>query len=316
VTRHDWTVLITAPRACDALAVYREALEPRGCEVRSVPPVARHGEDELVPLLGDVDAIVCGDDCLTARVLGSAPRLRVIAKWGTGVDSIDHDAAQRHGIAVWNTPDAFSEPVADSVLGYVLLFARRLDAMTSDMREGRWLRLPLRSLRECSLGIVGFGHIGRAVARRAAAFGMPMLVHDLRPVDAEAVATGARVTDLDDLLRHADFVTLHTDLRPANRHLIDEARLALMRPSAVLVNTARGALVDEPALARALADGRLAGAALDVFEDEPLPDGSPLRQLPNVYLAPHNSNSSPSAAEHVHANTIRNVLRGLGALQS
>jgi D-3-phosphoglycerate dehydrogenase len=217
---------------------------------------------------------------------------------------------------VCSTPDAFSEPVADSVLGYVLLFARRLDTMTTDMREGRWVRQPLRSLRECTLGIIGFGHIGRAVARRAAAFGMTMLVHDLRPVESEAAAADARVTDLDDLLRHADFVTLHVDLRPGNRHLIDEARLALMKPSAVLVNTARGALVDEAALAAALADARLAGAALDVFEDEPLPIDSPLRRLPNVYLAPHNSNSSPSAAQRVHANTIRNVLRELGALQS
>lgn len=311
-----WNVLITAPRACQALAVYQDAMEPMGCRLRVCPPLERHDEEDLMPLVVDVDAIICGDDRISARVLHAASRLRVIAKWGTGVDSIDREAARQQGIEVCNTPDAFSDPVADSVLGYLLLFTRRLDVMTDEMRACRWTHVPLAALRECTLGIVGFGHIGRAVARRAAAFGMPMLVHDVRSVEAEAAAAGARVVGLNDLLMHSDFVTLHADLRPENRHLIDEAHLHLMRPSAVLINTARGGLVDEGALAAALAGGRLAGAALDVFEVEPLPVASPLRRLPNVYLAPHNSNSSPSAAQRVHANTIRNVLRRLGALPS
>ena len=310
-----WNVLITAPRACQAIGLYREAMEPAGCRLLVHPPVERHDEDDLLPLVGDVDAMVCGDDRISARVLDAASRLRVVAKWGTGLDSIDREAARQRGVQVCNTADAFSEPVADSVLGYLLLFARRLDVMNADVRAGRWTHLPLVSLRECTLGIIGFGHIGRAVARRAAAFGMRTLANDVRPI-ADAAGLAIEVATLDDLLANSDFITLHADLRRDNRHLIDASRLRQMRPSAVLVNTARGALVDERALADAIGAGRLAGAALDVFEDEPLPAASPLRALPNVFLAPHNSNSSPLAAQRVHANTISHVLRALGAVPS
>jgi D-3-phosphoglycerate dehydrogenase len=186
--------------------------------------------------------------------------------------------------------------------------------MTADLRAGRWSRVQLKALRECTLGIVGFGHIGTAVAKRATAFSMTILACDVRPPAAAVVEElGIEVVALDELLGRSDFVTLHADLRPDNRKMIDAARLALMRPTAVLINTARGPLVDEDALVRALETGRIAGAALDVFEDEPLPAASPLRTLPNVYLAPHNANSSAWAAERVHANTIRNVLRVLEA---
>jgi D-3-phosphoglycerate dehydrogenase len=307
-----WKVLITAPRACQVIDRYRDELGSAGCALIEHPAVERLSEDELLPLVGDVDGIVCGDDRITARVLDAAPRLKVIAKWGTGIDSIDLEGARNRGVQVCNTPGAFTDPVADSVLGYVLLFTRRLDAMTSDMREGRWERQPLRAMRECTLGIIGFGNIGRAVARRATAFGMRVLAFDIRPLPAQlAVEFGVELVAMDRLLSESDFITLHADLRPDSRHLIDAVRLARVRPSAVLINTARGGLVDECALLAALKDGRIAGAALDVFEDEPLPMQHPLRQLPNVYLSPHNANASPSAAERVHANTISNLLRWL-----
>lgn len=313
-----WTVLVTAPRACQAIDRYREALQAAGCRVVVHPALERLGEDDLLALVGDIDGIVCGDDRITDRVLAAAPRLKVIAKWGTGIDSIDRDAAAARGIAVCNTPDAFSDPVADSVIGYVLLFARELDHMTNDMRAGIWSRRQLRALSECTIGIVGFGNIGAAVARRAASFRMRILACDIRPIDGQAVATpGVTLTTLDEVLAGSDFVTLHADLRADNRHLMDEARFAILRPSAVLINTARGPLVDETALISALRDGRLAGAALDVFEQEPLPAASPLRHMPNVYLAPHNANSSAAAAERVHTNTIRRVLEALtGVTQS
>lgn len=310
------TILVTAPRACQAIGVYREALEPRGWRLAVHPSAERHDEAALLPLVGDADALICGDDQVTDRVLGAAPRLKVIAKWGTGLDSIDRVAAERRGVEVCNTPDAFSEPVADSVFAYLLLFARRPDVMTAAMRAGRWERVPLVALHELTLGIIGFGHIGQAVARRAAAFRMTVLAYDVRPIDEEAGRLGARVAGLAELLAESDCVTLHADSRPDNRHLIDTAALALMRPTALLVNTARGALIDESALAAALAAGRLAGAALDVFEDEPLPASSVLRALPNVHLAPHNSNSSPSAAARVHASTIGHVVRVLGVVTS
>jgi D-3-phosphoglycerate dehydrogenase len=305
-------VLVTAPRALPALDRYRRELAAGGCTVHACAPIERFEEHELLPLVGDVDGIICGDDRISARVLAAAPRLKVIAKWGTGIDSIDRQAAADRGVTVCNTPAAFSDPVADSVLGYVLLFARQLDRMTCDMRNGGWSHRPLRALSECTIGIVGCGHIGTAVAERAAAFHMRMLAYDIRSLSGTAMERlGVEAVSLERVLAESDFVTLHADLRADNRKLINEARLAMMRPTAVLINTARGPLVDEAALAVALQERRLAGAALDVFDVEPLPAGSVLRTLPNVYLAPHNANSSAAAAERVHQNTIRNVLRVL-----
>lgn len=311
-----WTVLVTASRACKDIDRYRQALGDAGCHVEAHPALERLDAADLLPLVSDVDAIICGDDCLTAQVIAAAPRLKVIAKWGTGIDSIDRDAARQRGIRVCNTPDAFSEPVADSVLGYMLLFARGLDRMTAEMRAGCWSHMPLRALSDCTLGIVGFGNIGTAVARRAAACRMRILAYDVRPLDRHAAAAlGVHVASLDQVLAESDFVTLHADLRDDNRHLIGAGQLALMRPSAMLINTARGPLVDEDALVSALRAGRLAGAALDVFGQEPLPETSPLRDMANVYLAPHNSNSSPAAAERVHVNTIRQVIHAIATLQ-
>lgn len=306
-----WKVLVTAPRACEVIARYRHELEAAGCDVVARQPVQRFREEDLLPLVCDVDGIICGDDEFTERVLVAAPKLRVISKWGTGIDSIDLDAAKRRGVAVRNTPDAFSDPVADTVLGYVLLFARGLQDMASEMRDGQWRRPRLLALRECTLGIVGFGNIGRAVARRAVAFGMTVIAAEIRPLQGGSAPDGVRMVDLDELLATSDFVTLHANLHRDNRQLINAARLRSMRRTAILINTARGALVEEAALVTALVEGRIAGAALDVFEDEPLSPTSPLRSLRNVYLAPHNSNASPAAAERVHANTIGNLLQGL-----
>lgn len=309
-------VLITAPRAVQALDRYRAALAG-SCELRVERAVAYLEASQLLPLVGDIDAIICGDDRLTAEVIAAAPRLRVIAKWGTGIDAIDVAEASRRGIRVCNTPGAFSEPLADTVLGYLLLFTRQLDVLDREVRDGRWERHQQRALGECTLGIVGLGHSGRAVARRAGACGMHLLACSLEPLHtAEQACLGVTQVPLDVLLAESDFVTLHVDLRPENHRLIDDRRLRLMKSGACLVNTARGALVDEIALVDALMNGRLRGAALDVFVDEPLPAGSRLRTLPNVYLAPHHANASVAAAERVHANTIRNVLQTLALLES
>ena len=307
-----WNILITASRACQAIETYREALEPAGCRLFVHPPaIERHAEEQLLPLVSTIDGIVCGDDRITDRVFEAAPRLRVVAKWGTGIDGIDLEAAKRRGVFVCNTPGAFTEPVADSVLAYLLLFARRPDTMAHDMREGRWTHLPLVSLGERTLGLVGFGDIARAVARRASAFGMPVLTCDVRPIDVDAAALGVEVVSLNELLTRSDFVSLHVNLSPGTRGLMNASRIGLMKPTAVLVNTSRGALVDERALVAVLESGRLGGAALDVFEEEPLAEDSPLRRMTNVYLAPHNANSSRAAAERVHVNCISNVLKVL-----
>jgi D-3-phosphoglycerate dehydrogenase len=237
----------------------------------------------------------------------------VISKWGTGIDSIDQQAAERLGIRVYRTPNAFTLPVADTVMGYMLAFARQHLWMDRAMKAGGWDKIPGRSLSECTLGVVGVGNIGKAVIRRARAFGMQLLANDIIEIAPDFILeNGVEMTSLERLLTSADFVSLHCDLNPTSYHLINSHALALMKPSAVMINTARGSIIDEPSLVEALTSGRIAGAALDVFEEEPLPLQSPLRRMDNVFLAPHNANSSPAAWERVHFNTIQNLLEGLG----
>jgi D-3-phosphoglycerate dehydrogenase len=307
-----WKVLISAPYMQPVIERFRPRLEAEGCEL-IVPPVEeRLEEEELLALVADIDGALCGDDRFTERVMRSAPRLKVIAKWGTGIDSIDQEAAARLDIAVHNTPNAFSEPVADSVYAYMLCFARRTPWLDRAMKAGEWLKLPGRALRECTLGVIGVGNVGRAVLRRAGGFGLRVLGNDIVEIDpAFAAGVGLEIVDKPTLFREADFVSINCDLNPTSHHLMDDAAFDLMKPSAVLINTARGLIVDQEALIRALRAEKIAGAALDVFEDEPLPADSPLPGFDNVLLAPHNANSSPEAWEHVHENTIKNLLEEL-----
>lgn len=307
-------VLFSAPYMIPFLDRFRPVFEHYGLEL-IVPEVhERLEETDLLRYAGRFDGAICGDDRYTARVLQAcAPRLKVISKWGTGIDSIDGQAAARLGIRVGRTPNAFTLPVADTVLAYLLAFARRLPWMDRAVKAGDWQKIPGRALHECTLGIVGVGTIGKAVARRARAFGMKILGNDIIEIDHVFLAeVGVEMTGLDDLLERADFVSLNCDLNPTSFHLMNARTLGLMRPTAVLINTARGPIVDEPALVAALESGTIAGAALDVFEVEPLPADSPLCRMDNVLLAPHNANSSPAAWERVHWNTIRNLLEGLG----
>ena len=307
-------VLISSTYFGEVAHQYEAQFREQGIEIVRAQVVERLEEAALLEAAKDVDGVICGDDRFTARVLRGCPRLKVIAKWGTGIDGIDREEAKRLGIAVLNTPNAFTEPVADVTLGFMLAFARQIPWMDRALHEGRWEKRPCVTLRECVLGIVGVGNIGRAVATRAAAFGMRVLGCDpIQPPADVLAATGLAMVSQDQLLAQADFISLSCDLNPTSFHLIGERQLALMKPSAVLINTARGAIVDEPALIRALQERRIAGAGLDVFEHEPLPAESPLRSMDNCLLAPHHENSSPTAARHVHDNTVRNLLSALRA---
>ena len=310
----SYRVLLSAPYLLPVIESFRAMLAASGIELVLAPVAERLSEDELMAYAGQVDGVLCGDDQFSRRVLEAfAPRLKVISKWGTGIDSIDGQAARQLGIRVCNTPGAFSHPVGDTVMAYMLAFSRRGPWMDREMKAGRWEKLPGRTLRECALGVVGVGNCGREVLRRAKAFGTRLLGNDIVQIPEEFIReVGVEMLPLEDLLRRADFVSLNCDLNPTSFHLINAQRLALLKPGAVLINAARGSVVDEPALIEALRSGRLAGAALDVFEQEPLPPGSPLRGFDQVLLAPHNANSSPEAWARVHRNTLRNLLDGLG----
>ena len=307
-----WKVLISAPYAMPVINVYRKRLEAENCDSIVAEVNERLEEHELLPIVNDVDGIICGDDRITARVIEAAPRLKVISKWGTGIDSIDVEAAARRNVKVCNTTDAFSEPVADTVLAYILLFARQVARMNADLRANRWQKPQLFSLREKTLGVVGVGNCGKAVVRRAVAFGMRVLGNDIVQISPEFLhSAGIEMVSFPALLEQADFVTAHTTLNPASFHLFNDGAFQQMKPGAYLINTSRGAVVEEAALVRALETGKIAGAALDVFEIEPLPLGSRLRQFENCWLSPHNANSSPMYADRVHENTIRNLLNEL-----
>jgi len=274
----------------------------------------RMEESDLLKYAGQFDGAICGDDRYTAHVIEAcAPRLKVISKWGTGVDSIDAEACSRYGIKLGRTPNAFTTPVADTVLGYMLAFARRQPWMDKAMKSGEWKKIPGKTLSECTLGVIGIGNIGKAVTRRARAFGMKVYGTDIIEIDHVFVSeSGIEMTSLESLLSNSDFVSINCDLNPTSHHLMNAKTFAMMKPEAILINTARGPIVDEKALIEALQAKRPGGAALDVFEFEPLPLESPLLKMDNVMLAPHNSNSSPVAWERIHWNTIKNLLDGLG----
>ena len=308
------TVLISAPYMIPFLDRFRPVLENYGLDL-IVPEVEeRLEESALLTYAAEFDGVICGDDRFTRKVIEAClPRLKVISKWGTGIDSIDQEACSDHGVYLGNTPNAFTEAVADSVLGYLLAFARQQPWMDQAMKEGIWKKIPGKTLGECTLGVIGVGNIGSAVVKRARPFGMKILGNDIREIDAGFVeSVGLKMVEIEELLTQSDFISVNCDLNPTSRHLINEAAFSLMKADAVLINTARGPIVSEDALVHALAEGRIAGAAMDVYEFEPLPGDSPLRGFSQVLLAPHNANSSPRAWENVHWNTIKNLLDGLG----
>jgi phosphoglycerate dehydrogenase-like enzyme len=257
-------------------------LRAAGCSLRLAPKVAHRTPADMIALLDGVAAAIVSTDPFDADVLASAGALRVISRIGVGTDSIDLDVATRRGVAVCTTPGANASSTADHAVALMLAALRRIPEYDAGVRAARWDRTGDAApweLNRATVGLVGFGAIGRLVRRRLTGFRAHVLVCD--PAES-----GIEVVELDDLLRRSDVVSLHVPLTDATRHLIDRRRLALMPPHAVLVNTARGALVDEDALTEALVTGRLRAAALDVFELEP-PAHARLLELPNVILTPH-----------------------------
>ncbi|RJR15168.1 MAG: dihydrofolate reductase [Nitrospiraceae bacterium] len=305
-------VLITAPYMQKELDDYRNIFIKNDIEI-VVPPVReRLSEEELLKWIIDIDGVIAGDDQFTARVLKSAPRLKVISKWGTGIDSFDRKAASELGIAIRNTPGAFNEPVADQVLGCMLSFARQIPWIDKRMKEGDWNKMQCFSLSGHTLGIIGVGDTGKAVAERASAFKMRLLGNDISEISQNFLArTGIEMVDKKTLLRESDFVSLNCDLNPTSYHIMGRDEFAMMKPTAYFINAARGPLVNEPELVDALKQEKIAGAALDVFEDEPLPKDSPLLSMSNVLLSPHNANSSREHWRRIHNSTIEHLIEEL-----
>jgi D-3-phosphoglycerate dehydrogenase / 2-oxoglutarate reductase len=280
-------VLITVPHTYQRDAPYLQRLEAAGLEVER--RIGRHGkmtEDELRAALPGVFATLASSEPYTERVFQEAPDLRVIARWGVGFDAIDVNAATRHDVVVCTAVGANHEAVADYAVTLMCALQRGLVRNHRLITGGQWKTEFHPGLWRAMVGIVGLGRIGQAVARRCRGFDMTILAYEPYPDLNFVREHGVELVSLEELLRRADLVTLHCPATAENRHLINRERLALMKPTAHLVNTARGTLVDESALHEALVTGRIAGAGLDVFEKEPLFD-SALFGLDNVVLSPH-----------------------------
>lgn len=307
------TVLITAPYMLPFMHRFTPILESFGLKVVVPEVLERLEAEDLLQFAGQFDGTICGDDRYTPEVIAACvPRLKVIAKWGTGIDAIDQEAAAEHGVKVMNTPNAFTVPVSESVLTAILCFARNVPWMDKAMKTGEWKKINGHTLSESTVGVIGVGNIGKAVLRRVRPFGAKLYGYDIVDIAPDFVLeNNVEMTDLRTLLEKSDYVCLCPSLTPSSRKIMNAETLSWMKPTAVLVNASRGPVVDESALIEALQAGKLRGAALDVFEFEPLPKDSPLMQMDNVLLSPHNTNSSPFYWERVHWNSIRNLLIGL-----
>lgn len=263
--------------------------------------------DELAAALSGMDAVLASLDGYSAAVLSSSAssKLKIIARWGVGYDSVDVPAATRHGIVVTYTPDLLNEAVADYTFALLLALARRVHEAHGTMQRGEWKNAWGEDVGGRTLGIIGLGRIGKAVARRAAGFGMRILAHTAHPDPANK---SVEFVSLEKLLAESDFVSLHAALTPETRGMIGEAQLHQMKPTAYLINTGRGALLDEAALVRALKENWIAGAALDVFTTEPLPANSALRSAPNLLLSPHQSSYARGTGERVSLSAAQAIV--------
>lgn len=289
VTRELPFAALDRLRAAHAVEVWPERLPPPPDALRA----AAAGAEGLLSML---------TDRVDAELLDAAPGLRAVANLAVGTDNVDLEAAAARGVAVGRTPDVLTDATADLAFALLLAAARRLPQGAAFVRAGEWVTWePAGDLgvevTSATLGIVGWGRIGQAVARRAAGFGMEV-IH-------------ARPTPLDELLERADFVSLHVPLGPSTRHLIDAAALARMKPTAVLVNTARGPVVDQEALAAALRVGELGGAALDVTDPEPLPADDPLLEAPNLLVVPHIGSATVRTRARMAELAVENLLAAL-----
>ena len=302
------TVLITHPRLIPD-GPHHEILRSAGFEVRLPPPDAdAMRADALATMLGDAEAVIAGIEPFDRQVIAGAAPLRVVARCGVGFDTVDAAACDERGIAVTITPGTNHDSVAEHALAMMMALSRGFPGRDLLVREGRpWTKTPLPRFAGRTVGIVGMGRIGKALAMRLPSLQVHTLAYEPFPDHQFMEEHAVELTDLDDLLRRSDIVSLHVPVTDRTKGMINRETLARMKPGAILVNTARGALVVEDDLHQALVDGRLAAAGLDVFEQEPAPLGNPLLGLDNVLLSPHAAGID-EAAHHDSTVMVAQVL--------
>ncbi len=299
-------ILIVTSKFRESTETYRELLEREGCTLAERDIQYPVTEDHLAELIKDVDGLITGLEKVTPKVLENANRLKVISAGGVGFDHIDLDAATAKGIAVCNCAGCNNRSVAELAFGMMLSLSRQIYQSDRAMRNGEWGRFTGPELWGKTIGIVGLGRVGKSVAQLAKGFGMQILSNDIAWDIAYADEHGISYVPLDRLLQESDYVTLHTPLTPWTHNLIDERELGLMKPTAYLINTARGPVVKEDALCKALEQGRIAGAGLDVFVVEPTNDCA-FREFDNVIITPHIGGSSNEAYDRSMQLALLNV---------
>jgi len=286
-----------------------DVLEQSNCEVVRADMSEKMTEERLIGALQGVHGAIIGVLPMNARVLENAPELKVVSMHGVGVDHIDLTAAARRGVVIANCPGANDQSVADLAIGLMISIARAIPSGDRVVRGGAWGAYAGSEIWGKTLGLIGLGRIGQGVARRALGFSMTVLGYDpyLKPAE---LGPGILLESMDEVLHQADFVSLHASLSEETRHMIGAVQLQSMKPTAYFINTSRGALVDEAALYAALAEKRIAGAALDVYDLEP-PVDNPLLQLENVVFTPHIGAHTREAIERMGVMAAENVLRTL-----
>lgn len=304
------TVAVTAAQ----LAVMRAEMDARfasaGAQLRlEVPPRQGFSSDEMVDIARDADVLIAGDDQLDTNFFSQCTRLKLVIRWGAGIDSVDVAAAKNRGVTVVNTPGILGTAVAEYTLGLLLLLARTQHEVNASVHSGVWLKPRGTMLRGKTLGIVGYGNVGQAIGALGHAFGMDVAWFD--PGVTPTTALTGHCDSVEQVAEQADYLVLACPLNQSTRGLANRDLLQLMKPSARLVNVARGEVVDEMALAEALVEGSIAGAALDVFHTEPLPQEHALRGLPNVIFGSHNASNTEESVMAVNERAIQLAVEGL-----
>jgi D-3-phosphoglycerate dehydrogenase len=306
-----FNILITEPHEHASLDILKSI-----GDVRLGDPGRRYSEPELAEALHDVDAVlITSRDRITRAIIEAAPRLKVISKYGARPEKVDLEAAAERGIKVLCTPLSNPDSVAEHVIMLILAVHRGLLPVTRGFRAGEW-RNRVKMGHEFAgqtVGLVGLGNVGSAVARRLSGFNVNVLAHDPWVNESTTGRLNLSLVDLDTLLRSSDVVSLHAMLTPQSEHMIGEPQFRMMKPTSILINTARGPLVDEKELVRALQEGWIAGAGIDVFEEEPVPPGNPLLELDNVVATPHTAAYTEEAMEREltwAAEDVKRVLLG------
>lgn len=301
-------VLVTATNYSTYCSAAKALLEENGVEVIENPYGRPMTREELLTVVGDIDGAVVGVDTWNEKIFAHAPKLRAMARFGVGVDNIDLAAAKAHGIQVTNAKGMNSNPVAELTVGLILSTLRNVPAFNASIREGKWDRFMGRDLAGMTVGLLGFGDIAQRVAKKLSGFDVSICAYDLYPNLEKARELNVEMVSMEETLHRADVVCMHLPSLPSTHHIMDAQTFGMMKDGSYFINTARGALVDETALAQALRSGKLTAAAIDVFDQEPVRRDNPLFALPNLFATPHTAAETYDTYHNVGLATARQLL--------